>query len=312
MFAPLVSPGGLTIFGRDIASSRQVWSAGDGYPGNPVYRDFYRDIGYDLDYAYVKPYLPDDGERAPLGIKYYRVTGCDSKKMYNPEAAGDAVRQDAHHFMQCRKQQIDQLSALLDRPPVVVTAFDAELFGHWWHEGLQWLDAFIRTAAENRHHCPLITPTDYLERYPAIQHAAPSPSSWGWGGYSEAWVNDTNAWIYPPLHKAAQRMVALSEQFPHAEGVSYRALNQAARELLLAQSSDWPFIMTTGTVPHYARKRFTAHLENFSSLRKDILSGTINIHRLRELETTNTIFPHLDYRVYTCARRSADLQPTPE
>ena len=73
-FAPIVSPGNVIAFGRDIESSRQVWSSISGYPGDFNYREFYRDIGYDTDYEYIKPYIAPNGARIHTGIKYYRIT----------------------------------------------------------------------------------------------------------------------------------------------------------------------------------------------------------------------------------------------
>src|SRR5690606_11944281 len=112
-----------------------VWSATEGYPGDYDYRDFYRDIGWDLDYEYVRPWLKGDA-RSHTGIKYYRITGpTDAKEPYDPDAAREKAAIHAGNFMFNRQRQVEHLRAHMDRPPIVVAPYDAELFGHWWFEG---------------------------------------------------------------------------------------------------------------------------------------------------------------------------------
>ncbi|MEY3759575.1 MAG: hypothetical protein RIR39_1066, partial [Pseudomonadota bacterium] len=122
--APLDCGNGVFAFGRDQESSRQVWSAQEGYPGDFDYREYYRDIGFDLDFDYIAPYILDGEIRINTGIKYYRVTGKDlPKELYNPEAALAKTRQHAQDFINKRQQQIDTLSANMDRPPIIVAPY---------------------------------------------------------------------------------------------------------------------------------------------------------------------------------------------
>ena len=124
-------------------------------------------------------------------------------------------------------------------------------------------------------------------------------SSWGYNGYMEVWLNGSNDWIYRHLHKAAERMIALANERAHAEGVERRMLNQMARELVLAQSSDWAFIMKTGTHTAYAVKRTKDHLGRFTRLWDQITKKNMDIGYLESIESTDNIFPWMDYRVYT-------------
>ncbi|HYV29281.1 MAG TPA: DUF1957 domain-containing protein, partial [Candidatus Eisenbacteria bacterium] len=115
VYAPIYTPNGLAAFPRDLDSAKQVWSKHEGYPGDGRYRDFYRDIGYDLDYDYVKPYLPSDQLRGFTGIKYHRITGdSPDKQIYDRAAALETAAEHAGHFLQARVQQIQQLSAIMD------------------------------------------------------------------------------------------------------------------------------------------------------------------------------------------------------
>lgn len=308
VFAPVQCPhSGIAAFARDLETSTQVWSATEGYPGDFDYRDFYRDIGYDLEYDYVQPWLKG-GVRSHVGIKYYRITGNTANKdVYDPDRAREKAALHAGHFVFNREKQINYLRAHMDRPPIVVAPYDAELFGHWWYEGPQWLDFFIRKAAFDQRTFRLVTPSDYLDMFPRNQTAQPSMSSWGYKGYSEVWLNGANDWIYRHLHKAAERMNELADAHPDPAALdeaTRRALNQAARELLLAQSSDWAFIMKTGTMVEYAVQRTKDHLGRFSRLYEDVRRGAVDERWLEEVERRDNIFQWLDYRVF--ARRPTD------
>jgi 1,4-alpha-glucan branching enzyme len=302
VYAPVYCPSGVAAFSRDTETAHQVWSAEQGYPGDPDYREFFRDAGYDLDYAYVKPYLHADGERRGVGVKYHRVTGrvpLSDKDFYSPSAARDKAAQHAGHFMFNRERQIEYLSGMLERPPIVVAMYDAELFGHWWYEGIDFLDFLFRKARFDQNVFQLITPSEYLARHPENQQVQPCASSWGDKGYYEVWLNGMNDWVYRHLHVLEERMAALARRCPAETGLKRRALNQAAREVLLAQSSDWAFLMTAGTAGAYARRRTETHVGRTLSLFDQIESGRIDPENLKSLEEMDNLFPEIDYHVYS-------------
>lgn len=301
VYAPVECPSGALAFGRDVESSRQVWSANEGYPGDPAYRDFYRDIGYDLEFDYIKPYIHESGHRLNTGIKYHRITSRDGaeKQPYNYQDAMNRVVTHAAHFVSCRERQVEHLTPVMDRAPIIVSPYDCELFGHWWYEGPEFIHHVLRKIALESQVIKLGTPSDYLEQCPRNQKATPSLSSWGHKGYSEFWLDESNAWIYPHMHKASQRMIELADRFPDAVGVLRQALNQAARELMLLQASDWAFIMKTGTTVEYAHKRTRDHTFRFNKLYDDIIGDKINENWLREVERRDNIFPEMDYRIYS-------------
>lgn len=299
-YAPLYTPSGVAAFGRDQASSVQVWSAERGYPGDPAYREFYRDIGFDLDFDYVKSYVQPTGDRKNTGIKYHRITGkmpLSAKLPYEPRAARERARVHAGNFVFNRERQIEELSTALGRPPIVVSPYDAELYGHWWYEGPDFLEDYIRQAAQQDTYA-LVSPIDYLEKHPEQQVATPPTSSWGAGGYAAVWLDPVNDWIYRHLHKAAERMIALARDYPAPDALTRRALTQAGRELLLAQSSDWAFIMKMGTMVEYAERRTKEHVGNFTRLHEEIRAGRIDEGHLRFLEDRHNLFPELDYRAW--------------
>jgi 1,4-alpha-glucan branching enzyme len=301
VYAPVYCRSGVAAFGRDRESSKQVWSSIEGYPGDYDYRDFYRDAGFDLDFDYIRPYIHPDGIRVNLGIKYYRITGkSDHKEPYNRARALERAALHAGNFLFNREKQVEWLSgAFGDRKPIIVAPYDAELFGHWWFEGPDWINFLVRKAAFDQKTVRLITPTEYLAENPKCQVATPSRSSWGYKGYAEVWLDGPNDWIYPHLHKAADRMIELAQAHPLADGLLLRALNQAARELLLAQSSDWAFIMKTGSHVEYAVRRTKEHVLRFTKLYEDIRANSIDEGWLADLEHKDNIFPDIDYSVYS-------------
>ncbi len=298
-FNPVRTPAGVYAFGRDQETAKQVWSATEGYPGDYDYRDFYRDIGFDLDDSYIRPYVHGD-LRVHTGIKYHRITGPhDYKELYDPDRAMWRAREHADNFVFNRRHQIRYWSARLPNPPIVVAPYDAELFGHWWFEGPWFLDFVFRKIGAERDTVETTTLSRYLESYPDCEEVEPSGSSWGYKGYNEVWLNGTNDWVYPHLHHAARRMARLVRS--HAGGPEHikRALAQAARELVLAQASDWPFIMHSGTQVGYAHQRFVKHMGRFLRLAGMIETGAIDSAFVDALGAHDNIFPSLDVSIFS-------------
>src|SRR4029077_15451422 len=219
----------------------------------------------------------------------------DAKQPYNPDQARDTAASHAGNFMFNRQKQVEHLFGALQKKPVIVTMYDAELFGHWWYEGPDFLEFLFRKLHYDQKDIRTITASEYLEENPNNQVIQPEMSSWGDKGYHEVWLNGANDWIYRHLHKAAELMIELAEQNPSASGQRERALNQAARELYLAQSSDWAFLMTVGTAATYATKRTKDHLLRFLALNAQLRRGSIDESSLAEVERRDTIFPTLDY-----------------
>ncbi len=299
-YAPIYTEAGVAAYARDPESAQQVWSSVHGYPGDPVYREFYRDIGWELDLDYIRPFIQPTGDRKNTGYKYHRVTGkTEDKQPYDPDAARARTVEHAADFVRYRERQMEWLAGRMGgRKPVVVAPYDAELFGHWWFEGPAFLDALIRQVAAHAKTFRLVTASDDLAEFPENQVSTPPLSSWGSGGYAHMWLDPSNDWVYRHLHHCAKQMVALARDFPEASTPQRRALNQAARELMLAQSSDWAFIMKTGTMVDYAVRRTKEHVLRFQRLHDQVRAGTFDEAWLSHIESKDNLFPELDYRVY--------------
>ncbi len=193
-----------------------------------------------------------------------------------------------------REKQIEHLAGVMGRPPIILAPYDAELYGHWWYEGPDFLNYFIRKSHYDQKVFSLTTPGEYLQRFPTQQIATPSESSWGNKGYWEVWLEGSNNWIYPHLHAAADRMVELARHHQSRGHLIDRAIKQAGRELLLAQSSDWAFITKTGTTVPYAARRTKDHVLRFNRLYDQIRSGHMDENFVGYCEWKDNIFPNLN------------------
>lgn len=297
-FAPVRTPSGFHAFIRDAAATEAVWAEDSGYPADPVHRDFYRDIGYDLPLDYLKPWLEEAGSRIYTGFKYWAVTGkTDQKRPYRPEAAQARAREQARDFVDGRLELAEEARPHMDRPPLMVCPYDAELFGHWWHEGPTWLEAVFREAA-TRPGLGLVSLSEYLKLHPENPPSMPEFSSWGDGGYGEVWLDGSNDWLYRHSFKATERMTELAERFPNESGLRERILNQAAREVLLATCSDWPLLMRKGASAAFARRQVEDALANFERTYEMLSANTVDTEWLTKLEKRDNLFRGINYRVF--------------
>lgn len=305
IYAPIRLPGGCHALARDGDASRQVWSAREGYPGDPVYREFYRDLGYDAEYSYIRPYLHSDGVRRGVGLKYHRITGSGGdggvalhqKDYYDPVAARQRVVAHAEDFLRSRTEQARWLRLHMERPPLIVAPYDAELFGHWWFEGPWFLEELWRAVARQQE-VRLVTPSEDLKLHPRVQLCEMGFSSWGAEGYGKVWLNGQNAAFYRHQHHAERRFERLLDAFPAADGMVREALLQAGRELLLAQSSDWAFIVTNATAVPYAVRRFREHLHRFHGLCDEVERHAVDARELNDVRARDPIFPWLDLAAF--------------
>ncbi|HEX3420168.1 MAG TPA: 1,4-alpha-glucan branching protein domain-containing protein [Candidatus Udaeobacter sp.] len=314
MYAPCYTAAGPAAFARDPHVSRQVWSAQEGYPGDPVYREFYRDIGFDLPFEHLGPIMR--GTRKFSGVKYHRITKCGvEKQLYDRAKAEKTAAQHAIQFLEQGREQIQKIGEF-GFEPIVVAPFDAELFGHWWFEGPIFLEQFIREAAKERDF-RLTVPSEYLAAHPTQQIVQPAASTWGENGHLAVWLDPSNAWIYSQLQSSIDRMTKLAQQHSNtvikqlprlpvagmageAPALQFtdRVLKQLARELLLAQSSDWAFLMKTGTARDYATQRTIDHFVRFNRLHDQFVANSLDEEFLGDCEWRDNIFPNVNWHYY--------------
>lgn len=274
----------VAVIGRNNRTGMQVWSSEWGYPGDSDYREFHK-----------KDHVS--------GMQYWRVTGAQvdlgHKDEYHPDWAEYKVRGHAAHYASLIEELVQSHYEQTGQYGLIASNYDTELFGHWWFEGIEWIKQVVSTLAQSET-VDVTTASAYLEQHPPEDVLAVPESSWGMGGTHWTWDNPNTHWMWEPIHQAEKRMEQLVTENPDATGSLETALNQAARELLLLQSSDWPFLVTTGQARAYAIERFQSHVDRFNQLADCIqiqdLEGAKTLSQ--ELWEKDKAFPTVDYRWY--------------
>ena len=298
-YRPVLLPHGLKGIVRDWNLTNLVWSDKTGYPCDPDYREFYRDIGYYLPMDYVRPYMHEPSLRVFTGYKYYSITGnTEDKKYYSPKKAEEKVNLHVENFLYNIRKKGRLLDSLSIRDHVSNIFFDAELFGHRWYEGLSWLEKVIRALSTDKENYEMVTSSTLVKDGGEFDKLRINECSWGTNGGADNWLCSSNQWIYRHTIKAIERMQELTERFPDQGSLKGRFLNQASRELLLAMASDWPSIMHDNTSTSYAEKRLTNHLGSFNVVHSSMCRNTVNTEWLINAERRNAIFPDIDYRLF--------------
>jgi 1,4-alpha-glucan branching enzyme len=290
--SPILSSAGVAYFARDLPSSRQVWSRDEGYPGDPEYREFYRDIGFDLPESALLGETGPFGARVSTGLKYHRVSGpgvaLAEKGVWRPSLAKARAHLHAAHYVASRVAHADAARSAMGAagPPILVAPYDAELLGHWWFEGPWFLEQVFRVLADQSTLAPS-TLRGHLERHPWLFRAEPAASTWGAAGQRAVWIGEESASVWRHVHHAAREVLALEAKQQasgaRASATELRALEQATVELLLLSASDWPFIVSMGTARQYAESRARAHAARLGELTGALRDGTLDAARVEAL-----------------------------
>jgi 1,4-alpha-glucan branching enzyme len=275
-----------TVFPRDPRTGVQVWSGDSGYPGDSNYLDFHK-------------------KRWPGGHRYWKVTGSRvdmaDKHPYYPHEAAERTKAHAAHFVGLVWDAL-QSGFSEEIPPILCSPFDAELFGHWWFEGPMWLEAVARNLHDYPSGLELINCSEYLDRFPRAAFIAMHEGSWGAEGTNHVWMNPDTSWTYTHIYPAENftRDVCTEGKWKDSED-GQRIVKQLCRELLLLESSDWQFLITTGAARDYAELRFKTHDDQFNEIKAIWLayeaSGGITLEqaeRLAAIELRDSIFPDID------------------
>jgi 1,4-alpha-glucan branching enzyme len=304
---PVVSPAGVAFFGIDEATRGRIWSRDDGYPGDPAYKEWYRDLGHDLPWQDLPAYWRAGDVRRNTGIKVHKIghrgTSLGDKELYDPVAARQRAIEHAQAFVAERIASAEDFERGNEGlRSCTVSAYDAELFGHWWEEGPIFLDALLRTLYGQDRIRP-VTPSEACGG--DHQRMMPGAASWGRGDYFQTWLEDRayqpNDWIWRHVFRLSQQLVDLATRSGDAaEPLRARALNQAARCLCLAGASDWPFLIATGQATRYAEVHVVTHLDRARELLRQVEEGRFEAAWLATIEAADTLFPFgdMDYRVF--------------
>jgi len=295
-FYPARTSQGTFVFGRDFYAARDLEQIAQ----DPLYRDYRRDQGFELSADMVKAFFSQQGSRTGTGYKYWaNGENGSGKTLYRPALALEKLKSHAMAFLDARISRLKTAAGLMNVTPLSLCAFEADSLGRFWHEGPMFLEALFREAAKAGD-VQFMTPSEYLCKQDpsSFQTLVPEFSSWGPNGYAEAWLDASNDWMYSHTMRALERMVEIAERFPNSTSLKERALNQAARELLLALSSDWSKMLYRQENASYARSRIENSLRNFTTIYEALGSNYISTEWLTQLERHSNIFPNINYRVF--------------
>ena len=292
-FFPVKTPRGLFVLARDFNAAADIARMKTESP----YRDNNSDIGFELAAQEHPPFLAQNGARYFTGYKYRKADG--SGGVYDPAAARLTAEKQSKKFLENIRDRAAKVSEYMNETPVCLCAFNADDFGRFWHEGPHFLESLFRQANE-RSEIQCMTPSEYLYQQPVslFEVSLPEYSSWKENGYAEVMADSSNDWIYRHINRAVERMTELAERFYDERGLKERALNQAAREILLAQASDWPAILRQREYSEYARRKVEGSLRNFTTIYESLGSGHISTEWLTVLERRHNIFPDIDFRMF--------------
>jgi 1,4-alpha-glucan branching enzyme len=253
------------------------------------------ELGYPRDFDYRGSHL----RSGTSGLQYWRITGAKveaaNRDVYHPDWAAYKIEQHAEHFAHLVGDQLRSYNQATQRPGLVVSSFNADLFGHWWFEGIAWLGKVLRHMAHSTD-INLVTMTAFMAKHPPTERVELRESSWGIGGLHFFWENEENRWVWEAIHIVEERMERLAERFTAPTADEATVLAQAAREVLLLQASDWSFLITTGQARAYAIRRFTEHTEHFDTLADSLDAGTPDTFAATAYWRQNTVFADVDYR----------------
>lgn len=287
----------VAVLTRDEHTGLQVWSGEHGYPGDGWYLDFHK-------------------KHFPGGHRYWRVTSSQSdlsaKEHYQPSLAAGRVPENADHFCHLVHTLLAQHARSHGEGAILCAPYDAELFGHWWFEGPEWLYRVVRGIAMDPA-VDLVTCSEHLEAHPPEAAVSLPEGSWGQGGFHWVWLNEWTEWIWRALYAAEAEFPELARRAMEArDDLLAEIVTQAARELLLLEASDWPFLISTWSARDYAERRAALHQEAFTRLarmaRRRAATGELaadDAEFLRECQIRDSLFPDVDLRWWSEVERPA-------
>jgi len=300
LFAPAQCENAFLVFGRDKRASAQVADPSSGFLADSLYLDVDRDVGFELTEKELEGLFDVSLGRRATGFRYCsrRDSGDGERVAYDPAAALERAEAHAAQFLDTRAENLAKASTYLEGAPVMqVVALPASVLGQHWYEGVHWLETLYRLAA-SRSDVGVTLFAPHLDRAPA-KPLKPFFSSWLESGYAEELLGSANDWMYPYVRKATERMIDLAERFPDDTGLKERALNMAAREVLLAQSMDWSLLMHEGFNAEYARARLEESVRAFTIVYESLGSNFISTEWLTGIEKNHNLFPEMNYRVFS-------------
>jgi len=282
----------LAAYARDFGVTRRVWQSESGYPGDFLYLDFHK--------------RTEQGK-----FRLWRVSGAHVdmafKEEYDPVRAFDQVKTHAQDFVNVVRGALGWHHHATGEQGAVVASFDAELFGHWWFEGMAWLEQVARLVAAGEQGFKLQTPAQYFDEHRPTWHVELRESSWGRNNDHSVWTNPDGLWVWRNIYEAETRMQHLGYVLNGRE-ISHElaeVLRQAMRELLILEASDWTFMISTWSTRDHAERRANAHYSDFQRLAAMVgrmaageTPGAEDWNHMRQTAERDAVFRDLDLNLF--------------
>ncbi|MBD3401714.1 DUF1957 domain-containing protein [candidate division GN15 bacterium] len=288
----------VAVFVRDPETGYMVWSGEHGYPGDAHYLEFHK-------------------KRTPGGLRYWSVTeprgDLADKQAYHPEPAAHRVHSHAADFVARVTGILTDYHARTAHPGLLVAPFDAELFGHWWHEGPAFIEQTLRRFCEHDA-VELTFLSESLDTDPPQETVELAEGSWGLGNHHLVWLNDDTEWTWRYIYTAETSMQELVQAWERIEtiraGQAAELIAQAARELMLLAASDWQFLISNGAARDYAESRIDYHFTTFirlagmvAQVADELPLSEENERWLRQCQARDRVFAEIDPAMFLGVRR---------
>lgn len=298
-FYPVRTENALVIFSADLSFQKLIYGE-EAYGTDSTYRNENRDIGFELDLKKLSPVLEQNSARYCTGYKYWKKDYSEEQAFsYVPEDAAKKAEEDAQTFVENRNNYLEKAACGASNEDYVVSicCIDDNKIRRGWYEYLLWLEKVIEKTCQTDIELSLCK--DLIKKPFSLEKIAPCYSAGTGEGYGENLLSSRNCWMMRYVRKATERMIDLAERFPSDTGLKTRLLNIGSVELLIAQSSMLAKMVDEADYLEYAERRFRLSINAFTTVFDSLGSNTVSTEWLTTLESLDTLFPWINYKVFS-------------
>lgn len=302
IFAPVRTENSLVLFAADPDTNEEIYGE-EGFASNEIYRCENRDIAFEIDAEDLPSFIGKEGKRVKTGFKYWTIESEDEYEsqgtVYDAQQAMEQAKKDALEFYTKKAEKLSKAQALMgDKDSNLVLTIPAEVLGQSWYEGMTFFEEFLNLVL-TKNEVQLSFCKELIKDQFSLPKFTPYPCSAAGVGYGENLLDDTNKWMFRYIRKATERMIDLTDRFPAETGLKGRLLNLGAKEVLLAQSSDWPRMLSQQQLPDYAEQMFTKNIISFTNVFDALASNSVSTEWLTKLEKEHSVFPWINYKIFS-------------
>ena len=292
IFAPVRCHNSLVVFGRDEDSPLDIVSEENGFMHNPVYKNLYKDIGFELKTEELGDILKSEKVRVSSGYRYWSKQDA----VYDETKAFAQAAEDAKVFLTAKKDKLENAARLMNgKDASLICTVSATMLGQDWAEGMTFLEHVLR----GEDGFTFAGCGDLIQEQFSLPKITPYPGAASGTGYGEDLLDSSNDWMLMHIRKMCERMVDLANRFPDDTGLKVRLLNLGAKELMIAQGAEWAKMLHEGRFPEYVTEHFKECIASFIAVFDSLGSNTVSTEWLTKLEREHPLFPWMNYRIFS-------------